>query len=162
MTSDVQKPWIHLTTLERLTCLARLSFGQTEGGSDFNPRELRCLEGKLGNAWTAELYVEDDNKVEGFVFAAHLMFNLIKGHCLIDGNKRIAWIALVDTLAGIGWMVESSDDDAEAFCLSLCERDDSTAVDVREWLSTSGRLAPFDPFLIGASNDAVEVRDGRA
>ncbi len=62
------------------------------------------------------------------------MFNIIKGHCLVDGNKRLAWVALVDVLASLGWQIEASVGDAEAFCLGLCERDDSNADDVLEWL----------------------------
>jgi death on curing protein len=140
MSVDASKPWDHLTSLEHLVELAGAVFARTGGGSSFNARELACVEGKLGSAWTAELYVDDSDKVEGFVFAAHLMFALIRGHCLVDGNKRVAWIALIDTLARLGWSVESSDDDAVDFCLGLCVRADASAAEVREWLAQPGRL----------------------
>lgn len=135
-------PWDHLMSLDQLIAAAQYVFSCTGGGSRFNPKERACVEGKLGNAWSAELYVEDDNKVEGFTFAAHLMFSLIKGHCLVDGNKRIAWIALVDTLRELGWEIDADDDDVVAFCLGLCERTDSSSDDVRDWLAAPGRLIP--------------------
>lgn len=104
-----EQPWAHITSRAALVELSRAAFRATGGGTTFIPSELQCIDGKLGNAWTAELYLEDENKVEGFVFAAHLMFNLIKGHCLMDGNKRIAWIGLVEVLGSLGWQIEAGD-----------------------------------------------------
>jgi death-on-curing protein len=140
--SGVQ-PWRHLTTRATLVSHASAVFGVTGGGTNFTPSELECIDGKLGSAWTAELYVDDENKMEGIIFAAHLMFNLIKGHCLVDGNKRIAWVALVESLASLGWRIEVGHDDAEAFCLRLCENEESSAESVQEWLMEEGRLVPW-------------------
>jgi death on curing protein len=135
----MRTPWEHLTSRGRLVSFTREVFDQTGGGAKFTTPELECIDGKLGAAWTAELYVEDEHKIEGFAFAAHLMFNIIRGHCLVDGNKRLAWISLVDVLASLGWEINASIDDAESFCLSLCEHEGSTARDVQEWL-LDGRL----------------------
>lgn len=138
----MRPPWEHLTSRARLVSYTRDVFEATGGGAKFTPSELACIDGKLGNAWTAELYIEDEHKIGGFVFAAHLMFNIIKGHCLVDGNKRLAWIAFVDVLASLGWEIDASDEDAESFCLGLCEREKAKAGDVQEWL-LNGHLRPW-------------------
>lgn len=79
----------------------------------------------------------------GFIFAAHLMFGIIKGHCLLDGNKRLAWVALFDVLASLELRIVASTDDAEAFCLGLCERGDASPGDVQAWL-LDGHVAPWE------------------
>jgi death-on-curing protein len=44
--------------------------------------------------------------------AAALLHSLVRNHALIDGNKRIAWLACTVFLYINGYTVEMSDDDA--------------------------------------------------
>lgn len=85
--------------------------GQPESGKP------GCIEGALGSAWLAEKYAAEDTPrvVPGFVFACFALRGLAFNHCLTDGNKRLAWIAFVETLASIQLTVDVAPDEAAAF-----------------------------------------------
>lgn len=76
-----------------------------------------CVDGSLGNAWSAEQYTADEypGKIEGFVFACYALRSLALNHCLVDGNKRLAWIAFIAVLATLGLTVDVTQEDAAAF-----------------------------------------------
>ena len=44
--------------------------------------------------------------------AAALLDSLVNNHALVDGNKRLGWLATVVFLDLNGWWVEAPDDDA--------------------------------------------------
>jgi prophage maintenance system killer protein len=48
--------------------------------------------------------------------------NLLMGHCLTDGNKRLAWICLTLALARIDCDLEADDEAAERLCLDVVTR----------------------------------------
>ncbi len=65
-----------------------------------SPPRAGCIPGALGNAWTAELYrCDEEAEKAGLLFAAYLFVYLVRGHCFVDGNKRVAWLALLQVLA---------------------------------------------------------------
>lgn len=76
-----------------------------------------CVDGSLGNAWSAEQYTSHDypGAVEGFVFACYALRSLALNHCLVDGNKRLAWITFATVLATLDFTVDVSEEDAAAF-----------------------------------------------
>jgi prophage maintenance system killer protein len=76
-----------------------------------------CLSGALGNAWTAEQYGLDERAEPlGLLFAAYLFSILIRAHCFIDGNKRVAWLALVHVLAHYNVDADIADTEVRDFC----------------------------------------------
>ncbi len=71
----------------------------------------------------------------GLSFAGCLFFYLIKNHCFVDGNKRIAWAAMVRVLLELGLTLDVDDDEAEQYCLRVIKSHDMDAVSVSLWLS---------------------------
>ena len=51
--------------------------------------------------------------------AAALLHSLVRNHALVDGNKRLAWLATVVFLDVNGLALETGDDDAVAFVLAV-------------------------------------------
>lgn len=120
--------WSEYLSIEELTKTAAAEFERSRGGDAFNESTTDCVVGFLNNAWSAELYVEDGDAQRGFVFACASLVSLMRGHCLRDGNKRLAWIAFAMTLARIHLAIDATDDEAEELCLNVLrskwERDD--------------------------------------
>ncbi len=61
--------------------------------------------------------------------AAALLHSLAKNHCLVDGNKRLAWLATVVFCYINGLLVDAPDDDACDFVIAVA---DGTISDVGE------------------------------
>ena len=97
-----------------------------------------CLDERLGNAWTAEGYRQEEGLRVGLIFACHLAFYLARNGCFTDGNKRVAWLALVYVLDHYGLTIEATEDDATDFMLKLAgakETGVNTSADiVIEWV----------------------------
>ena len=90
---------------------------ERRGGGSVAERKAGCVDGSLGSAWSAEQYTahEYPGAMEGFVFACYALRSLALNHCLVDGNKRLAWIAFATVLATLGLTVDVTQEDAAAF-----------------------------------------------
>jgi death-on-curing protein len=53
--------------------------------------------------------------------AAALLHSLAKNHCLVDGNKRLAWLATVVFCHINGWHVDAPDDAAYDFVIAIAD-----------------------------------------
>lgn len=72
--------------------------------------------------------------------AAAIMHSIVTAHPLVDGNKRLGWIALVLTLDLNGVRLDVDDD--EAFALTMAVADGSADMDrilatVEHWITTA-------------------------
>ena len=135
-------PFAHVIDEAHLLELYSLALAVGGKGRAAPPRE-GCLAGALGNAWTAEMYrqVEEFERA-GLLFAVYLFVYLLRAHCFIDGNKRVAWLALVDVLA----YYRTEPDCAAKDVVQLCDElltpgSDIDADHVLEWLTP--RLRPI-------------------
>lgn len=108
-----------LLTTERVLELHRV--GITRFGGHPGLREgTDCVEGALGSALNAEVYVTGGvGRVPGLVLSVAVLTYLAMRHCFVDGNKRVAWSAMVDVLAKLGLTVIADDDEAEAFVIDV-------------------------------------------
>jgi|GEM_PF-2705521 len=95
-----------------------------------------CLAGALGNAWTAEQYRQDERaEPVGLLFAVYLFDYLIRAHCFVDGNKRVAWLALVHVLAHHNVAIDCADVEVRNFCGSMLMPESKKSVDdILDWL----------------------------
>jgi death-on-curing protein len=59
--------------------------------------------------------------------AAALLHSIANNHALVDGNKRLAWLAAVVFLDLNGWDVALSDDEAFALVMSASTSDHDVA-----------------------------------
>lgn len=133
-------PWSAFTSVERLLELHAESLARFKGRAG-GPRE-GCLEGSLGAAASAEVYLASDEGTPGLTFASYLLFYLANNHCFTDGNKRVAWLAAVEILAAFGLTIEVDDGAAYEFmdqvAKGLLDQDD-----VRTWITRY--VASVDP-----------------
>ncbi|MFN8078639.1 MAG: type II toxin-antitoxin system death-on-curing family toxin [Kineosporiaceae bacterium] len=68
--------------------------------------------------------------------AAALMHSLVKNHALVDGNKRIAWLATLMFLGRNGYTVNVGPDQETAFVVAAAAGEIDTpqiAVQLRDW-----------------------------
>lgn len=129
-------PYSHLLTLDRVLELYALGITRFKGTG--GPPQSGCVEGSLGSAWTAEIYrsqTDDPDSRPGLLFAAYVFVYLAKNHCFPDGNKRVAWLSLVDVLAMLKLTLRASDDEAYDFVIAVVKGERSTD-DVVTWLAS--------------------------
>lgn len=80
---------------------------------------------------------ETPGAIPGFVFACYALRSLARNHCLVDGNKRLAWVAFALSLAAMGLSVEATDEEAESFVERII-KDHLEGPDVVTW--ATGKL----------------------
>jgi len=119
-----------LMTVDRLVELHRQGM-ELYGGASPPPR-LDCLEGCIGNAEQACLYMS--GSVDPLQYSGYLIYYLVQNHCALDGNKRIGWMAMMDVLRAQDFDLRATDDEAEEFVNSIVQhrRDAETAI---EWIA---------------------------
>lgn len=65
--------------------------------------------------WGREVYPSLEEK------AAALLESVVRNHALVDGNKRLGWLAAVVFLDINGRRLEAPDDDAHALVMAVAE-----------------------------------------
>lgn len=96
-------------------------------------REEGCVHGKLQGAINASMY--RDEGLDILSLAADLLVKFAKGHCFVDGNKRIAWLAAIYTLRKGHLRVSSSQAEAALMVEDLVESD-RDLLWAKEWFAT--------------------------
>lgn len=127
------RPWADLITEDAIVELHQELI--VRYGGDGSPSRHGCVAGSLGAAWNAELYTTSEGAMPGLCFAGCLLFYLLKNHCFVDGNKRVAWAATMEILRCMGLTVGVSNVEGEQYCLSVIEDRIASATDVSFWLS---------------------------
>lgn len=127
------QPWSDLTSFDRVVALHEIGIRQYEAGS-VDPPSRGCVEGAVGNAWTAKQYAEEDRQFS-LVFVAYVLFYLAKDHCFTDGNKRVAWMTAVDILAKYGLTIDAEDNEAVQFVTDVVDGSISSGEKVAVWLA---------------------------
>ena len=134
-----REPWTKLISIDSIIDLH--SEGISKYGGDHSPPHEGCLERSVGAAWSLEVYGTPYGSLPSLSFCAGLLYYLVKNHCFTDGNKRIAWIAAMESLRTLGLTIEASDDEAEQFCLDVISGKLKHATDVVAWFAR--RLKEF-------------------
>ncbi|WP_438016918.1 type II toxin-antitoxin system death-on-curing family toxin [Sorangium sp. So ce315] len=109
------------------------------GGERSMVPKAGCVEGSIGNAVTASMYVAEDGEPDLLVSVAYLLVYLAKNHCFVDGNKRVAWSALVRVLDANGFRIVAEQEDAAKLVNDVA----TGVVDVHgvlRWLSSPDRI----------------------
>jgi len=59
------------------------------GAGPVHGAKPNCVEGSLGNAWSAEQYTSNDypGAIDGFIFACYALRLLAMNHSLVDGTS---------------------------------------------------------------------------
>lgn len=109
------------------------------GGDHSLVPKAGCVEGSIGSAVTASMYVAEDGEPDLLVAAAYLLVYLAKNHGFVDGNKRVACSALLRVLDANGIRIVAEQDDTA----KLVDDVASGVVDahgVLSWLSSPNRI----------------------
>lgn len=97
------------------------------GRGDPQVRDLGLLESAAARPGTSVF--GDDAYPDIETKAAALLESLVRNHALIDGNKRLGWLALVLFLALNGHRLDVDDDEAYDLVIGVAEgRHDVTSI----------------------------------
>jgi death-on-curing protein len=119
-------------TVEQTLRIARIAVGGPTYVRDIGLLEAavhRPRAGVLGQAAYPDLYTK----------AGALLHSLARNHPLVDGNKRLAWLATYVFLARNGTALDPDDDDAYALVVAVA------AGTIDEVGEIAAVLAPFAP-----------------
>jgi death-on-curing protein len=89
------------------------------------------------------LYFYSNKQASLYELAAAYGYGLVKNHCFVDGNKRIALIAVYTFLAVNGIELIASEEDAANFFLYLAassELQDVLMQELTEWLKFNSEI----------------------
>jgi death-on-curing protein len=103
-------------------------------------RDRGLLDSALARPRNLLAYSEE---VSEFDLAACYAYGLVRNHCFVDGNKRIALIAALTFLDLHGWRLEASREDRIRTFLRLAAGEISEA-ELSEWLRANSRELPSD------------------
>jgi death-on-curing protein len=87
------------------------------------------------------LYLYSNGQATLYELAATYGYGLIKNHCFIDGNKRIALIAMYTFLASNGIELNVSETEAAAYMWELAASNatqDNELSNLAQWLKQNG------------------------
>jgi death on curing protein len=119
----------HLTTEQALRIARHAVGGPVE------VRDLGLLDAAVHRPRASVL--GQDAYPDVFTKAAALLHSLVRNHPLVDGNKRLAWLATYVFCAKNGIELDPPDDDAYALVMALAagELDDLEAIvaALRRW-----------------------------
>lgn len=102
-----------------------------------------CVEGAIGSAVQCALYANPDGEPDPLHVAAYLLRSLAQNHCYEDGNKRIAWLALLEVLwVHASLTVDADEEEAADVVLKVTTRE-WTVEELILWLAD--RLVPVEP-----------------
>ena len=135
--------WTDVIRLDELMNTHAREVARSGGQLDTKGRP-GCIDGALGTAWIAEQYAASVSPmaISGFIFACFALRGLALNHCLMDGNKRLAWIAFIETLASLQLTVAVGEEEAATFVTSVIV-DHLTGEDVVRW--AEARLSVLTP-----------------
>jgi prophage maintenance system killer protein len=136
----MNEPWEGTLSSSRLVELHRLAV-EAHGGARDPPR-IGCLDQCLGSAWTAELYIDQEQVQAGLHFAGYLLFYLARNHRAVDGNKRLAWLGATEILLTRGLDVDATAAEVEQL-VNAAAVGDVEPDGVVAWLAS--RVKGMDP-----------------
>jgi death-on-curing protein len=116
-----------------------------ESGGDTGILSEGALESTLNKP--KNLYCYEDS-VDLFNLSASYGYGLIKNHCFIDGNKRIALIAVYTFLSINGIELDASEADAANFFLELAasvETQEKSMERLTDWLKLNSQSIDINP-----------------
>lgn len=115
-----------------------------ESGGDPGLLNEGALESTLNKPINLYSYGED---VKLYQLAAAYGYGLVKNHCFVDGNKRIALITVYTFLSINGIELTASEIDAVSFFLDLAaslETQETSRQKLASWLQENSEFLPHE------------------
>ncbi len=120
-----------------LTVEQALRIARAAVGGPVDVRDVGLLESAVHRPRASVL--GQDAYSDLFTKAAALLHSLAGNHPLVDGNKRLAWLATYVFLAKNGILLDANDDAAYGFVIAVA---DGTIDDVGEIAAALASFAP--------------------
>lgn len=76
-----------------------------------------------------------DGQTDVLVYASFLLRNVAMQNCLIDGNKRVAWLACVDALLAAGLSIKATATEAADFVEKEVVNGHATVDQIAAWIA---------------------------
>jgi death on curing protein len=114
-----------------------------ETGGEDGVSDLNALDSTLSKA--KNLYFYEENEITLYDLAACYAYGLVKNHCFVDGNKRVALLATYTFLEIHGIELIASQDDAVSLFLGLAESFETQEVArerVKDWIQNNSQDIP--------------------
>lgn len=109
--------WPPLVSSARVVELHAAAVAHAGGTTEL--RDVGLLESAVSGAHTASLYRTGADSPEPLGLAAYLLVYIARNHAFVDGNKRVAWLAMEDQLFLVGLGIDATTDDAERLVLDV-------------------------------------------
>ena len=108
-------------------------------GSPVDVRDIGLLDAAVHRPRASVL--AQDAYPDLFEKAAALLHSLARNHPLVDGNKRLAWLATYVFCAKNGVELSPSDDDAYDFVVAVAAGDFEDVQTIADWLRSNADAA---------------------
>jgi death on curing protein len=111
-----------------------------ETGGEDGVLDLKALDSTLNKP--KNLYCYEENGITLYDLAACYAYGLVKNHCFVDGNKRVALLATYMFLEIHGIELVASQDDAASLFLGLAESFETQEVArerVKNWIQKNSQ-----------------------
>jgi death-on-curing protein len=89
-----------------------------EHGGQFGIRDINLLESSIVRPMNRWAYEQESDSV---VLAAAYGFGLAKNHCFIDGNKRVAFMAMYTFLGLNGYEIDATEPEVVDLMLGVAD-----------------------------------------
>lgn len=128
-------------TVERVYALHAEGLSERPGAAGV--RRPGAVEAAVVGAHRDAWYAAPDGEIDPFSVVCRAFDKLSRFHAFVDGNKRVAWLLLLEVLAvHLEVTIEATDDEATEFVLGVAAGD-IDLVGIEEWLVEDGRLVPL-------------------
>jgi death on curing protein len=120
-----------------LTTEQALRIGRAAVGGPVEVRDLGLLDAAVHRPRASVL--RQDAYPDMFTKAAALLHSLARNHPLVDGNKRLAWLATYVFCAKNGIELDPSDDDAYELVVGVAAGEIDEVAVIADWLRSAAR-----------------------
>lgn len=121
----------HYLTTEQALRIARVAVG-----GPVEVRDVGLLDAAVHRPRASVL--GQDAYPDLFTKAAALLHSLARSHPLVDGNKRLAWLATYVLCAKNGVELDPTDDDAYVFVVAVAAGEIDDIAAIADWLRRAG------------------------
>ncbi len=129
-------------TVDRVYALHAEGLSERPGAAGVRSPEAvdAAVMGSHRDAWYA---APDGEEIDPFSVVCRAFEKLSRFHAFVDGNKRVAWLLLLEVLAvHLEVTIDATDDEATDFVFGVAAGE-IDLVGIEEWLGAEGRLVPL-------------------
>jgi prophage maintenance system killer protein len=137
MTEESRPHWVVEGT--RLRALHQLALERNHGATgESNPGVVDSASDLALQAAMYAAEADGYSDSDHLVYVSHLIRTIVCDHPFVDGNKRVGWLALCESLAMDGLTVRATQDEAAAFVQEIAGANPGTHMTPRligAWLA---------------------------